>query len=315
MSEQQARTDFRWARVRAFLREVRSALSGRSNQLLPWEAVREHLHLGSQVYKGLETVPLEQIVGSVNRYLDFDRVFLPTQDHTAHRWRSISRAFYEEEALPPVQLYQVGDAYFVMDGNHRVSVARERGQVFIDAEVIKVHTRVPVEANLNADDLEIKEEYTDFLERTHLDELRPDQRIEFTIGGGYRRVLEHIAVHRHFMGLEFERFVSVEEAVTDWYDTIYMPLVRIIRQKEVLKEFPNRTEADLYLWIIDHQHFLKERLGPRVGAEQAARHFAAHYTRKPLKRLWRQATRLAGREKTDELEMGPASEKEQDDRD
>jgi hypothetical protein len=309
MSEQRARSDFRWARVRAFLREVRAVLGGRPNRLLPWQEVREHLRLGGQVYRGLQTVPLSKIVGSVNRYQDFDRVFLPTQDHTARRWRSISRAFYDEEALPPVQLYQVGDAYFVMDGNHRVSVARERGQEFIDAEVIKVFSRVPVEASLNADDLEIKEEYADFLERTRLDELRPDQRIEFTIGGGYQRVLEHIAVHRHFMGLEQERFIPVEEAVCDWYDTIYMPLVRIIRERDILDEFPGRTEADLYVWIMDHQHFLRERFGPQVRTEQAARHFALHYTRHLLKRFWRRArAQLAGQDEAEELEQDePAS--------
>ena len=292
MSELQARADFRRARARAFLRDVWAALSGRSNRLLSWEEVRDHLHVGGQVYQGLRTVPLAQIVGSVNRYRDFDRVFMPAQDHTAHRWRSISRAFYAEVGLPPVKLYQVGDVYFVLDGNHRASVARERGQEFIDAEVIKVRTRVPVKADLDAADLEIKEEYAGFLERTRLDELRPEQRIEFTIGGGYWRLLEHIAVHRHFMGLEQQRFVPDEEAVCDWYDNLYTQLVRIIQKKDVLKEFPGRTEADLYLWIMDHQHFLRERFGPEVGTEEAAEHFADRYSTRFLRQTARTLQRL-----------------------
>ncbi|RME36151.1 MAG: DUF4032 domain-containing protein [Thermoflexia bacterium] len=295
--------DFQEARFRAFLREVWSALSGRPNRLLSWQEVRDHLRLGGQVYRGIQTVPLEKIVGSVDRYRDFDRAFLPTQSHTAHRWRSISRAFYNDVSLPPVKLYKVGDAYFVLDGNHRVSVARDRGQEFIEAEVIEARTRVPVEANLNANDLEILGEYADFLERTHLDELRPDQNIRFTIGGGYARLLEHIAVHRYFMGLEQGRFIPEEEAITDWYDNVYLPLVRIIRDQDILKHFPDRTEADLYLWIIDHQHFLREQFGPRVQPEEAARHFADHYSSRLLHRMahfLRELIRRPGPRKTAE---------------
>jgi len=298
MSEFRAQTDFRNARLRAFLRDVWATLGRRPNRLLSWEEVRDHLRLGGQVYRGLQTVPLAQIVGSVNRYRDFDRAFLPTQAHTADRWRSISRAFYDDVSLPPVKLYKVGDAYFVLDGNHRVSVARERGQEFIDAEVIEARTRVPVEADMDAEDLEIKGEYAEFLERTRLDELRPDQKIEFTIGGGYRRLLEHIAVHRYFMGLEQQRFIPEEEAVCDWYDNLYLPLVRIVREKGLLREFPGRTEADLYLWIMDHQHFLRERFGPEVETEEAAEHFAEHYSARHLHRLAHGLRSLLRREKT-----------------
>jgi hypothetical protein len=284
-SEDKARADFGTARRKAFWNEIMSFLSGRPNRLLSWDEVRDKLGIRGQVYRGMQAVPVDKIIGSVGRYRDFDRVFLPTQDRTADRWRSIARAHYDDVGLPPVKLYKIGDAYFVLDGNHRVSVARERGVEFVDAEVIEAGTRVPVTADLDAGDLEIKGEYTRFLERTRLDELRPDQRIEFTIGGGYDRLLEHIAVHRYFMGLERQRFILEDEAVCDWYDNLYLPLVRIIREKDVLADFPGRTEADLYLWIMDHQHYLRERFGPGVEAEQAAEHFADHYTTRPIKRV------------------------------
>jgi len=284
-SEDKARADFGTARRKAFWNEIMSFLSGRPNRLLSWDEVRDKLGIRGQVYRGMQAVPVDKIIGSVGRYRDFDRVFLPTQDRTADRWRSIARAHYDDVSLPPVKLYKIGDAYFVLDGNHRVSVARERGVEFVDAEVIEAGTRVPVTADLDAGDLEIKGEYTRFLERTRLDELRPDPRIEFTIGGGYDRLLEHIAVHRYFMGLERQRFILEDEAVCDWYDNLYLPLVRIIREKDVLADFPGRTEADLYLWIMDHQHYLRERFGPGVEAEQAAEHFADHYTTRPIKRV------------------------------
>ena len=281
----QARIDFDTARRKAFWNEIVSFLSGRPNRLLSWDEVRDKLGVRGQVYWGIRAVPVDKIIGSVGRYRDFDRVFLPTQDRTASRWRSIARAHYDDVSLPPVKLYKIGDAYFVLDGNHRVSVAREQGVEFVDAEVIEAATRVPVTADLDAGDLEIKGEYTRFLERTRLDELRPDQRIEFTIGGGYERLLEHIAVHRYFMGLEQQRFIPEDEAVCDWYEHVYLPLVYIIREKDTLADFPSRTEADLYLWVMDHQHYLRERFGPGVGTEQATEHFADHYTTRPIKRM------------------------------
>ena len=281
----QARIDFDTARRKAFWNEIVSFLSGRPNRLLSWDEVRDKLGVRGQVYWGIRAVPVDKIIGSVGRYRDFDRVFLPTQDRTASRWRSIARAHYDDVSLPPVKLYKIGDAYFVLDGNHRVSVAREQGVEFVDAEVIEAATRVPVTADLDAGDLEIKGEYTRFLERTRLDELRPDQRIEFTIGGGYERLLEHIAVHRYFMGLEQQRFIPEDEAVCDWYEHVYLPLVYIIREKDTLADFPGRTEADLYLWVMDHQHYLRERFGPGVGTGQAAEHFADHYTTRPIKRM------------------------------
>jgi hypothetical protein len=277
--------DYVAARRKAFWNEVVSFLSGRSNKLLAWDEVRDKLGVRGQIYRGLHAVPLEKIVGSVGRYRDFDRAFLPAQERTADRWRSISRAHYDDVGLPPVKLYKIGEVYFVLDGNHRVSVARERGMAFVDAEVVEARARVPVETDLNADNLEIKGEYGDFLDRTRLDELQPDQRIEFTIAGGYKRLLEHIAVHRHFMGLEQQCFIPPDEAVCDWYHQVYWPLVTIIRARNILKDFPNRNEADLYLWVMDHQHYLRERFGPAVSAEQAVDHFADHYTSRPVRRV------------------------------
>ena len=286
VSEFLAQVDYEDARRSAFWNELLAFLGRRSNRLLSWNEVRDKLGVRGLIYRGVQDVPVSRIIGSVGRYQDFDRAFMPMQNETANRWRSIARANYDDVSLPPVKLYKVGEAYFVFYGNHRVSVAREQGAVFIDAEVIEAETRVPVTADLDADDLEIKGEYARFLERTRLDELRPDQDIEFTIGGGYERLLEHIAVHRYFMGLERQEFVSEDEAVPDWYDTLYLPLVHIIRQKGILADFPGRTEADLYLWIMDHRHYLHEQHGPGVSTELAAEHFAEHYATRLLKRAW-----------------------------
>ncbi len=270
----QTEVDFSEARFRAFLSQAAALVARRPNELLSFEAVRRSLHDYGSSYRGVRTVPVKQIVGTAtNRYTDFDRAFLPAQTRTKWRWKRVDAARLAGEELPPIQLYQVGDLYFVRDGHHRVSVARKTGQDYIDAEVIEVRTRVPVaqlkKRKLDADDLEAIGEYGAFLEQTQLDRLRPEADIRFVRPGGYARLLEHITIHRYYMGLDFARDVSWEEAVGDWYDHIYWPIVSIIREQGILKDFPNRTEADLYLWIMDHNYYLREK-GVQGWAEAAA---------------------------------------------
>lgn len=277
----QDRADFSAARLKAFFRSVLAFLLNQPNQLLSYDDVREKLRVGGPIYRGLRTVPVKNIVGSVNRYRDFDRAFLPTQTFTADRWIQINRAFYLDVSLPPVLLYKVGDVYFVVDGNHRVSVAREKGQEYMEAEVRECAVRVPLTPDMSPDDLEELGVKVDFLERTMLDKFRADANIELTILGGYDRLLEHIAVHRYYMGLDFKRDITDEEAVTHWYDQVYLPLVEAIRKTGVMDKFPKRTETDLYLWAIDHQHYLRESQ-PGVTPDQAAEHFVATLNRQAL---------------------------------
>jgi hypothetical protein len=266
--------DFRRARLQSFFNQVREAVSGERRRLLAFDEVREKLHLGGPVYRGLQEVPLDKIVGSVNRYRDFDRLFLPTQSHTEDRWRRINRAWYDEVDLPPVMLYQVGEIYFVVDGNHRVSVARDRGQAYIDAEVRQVESRVPVTADIQPDDLELLGERVGFLERTQLDRYYPAAVLEPTVLGGYDRLLEHIAVHRYFMGIDQGRPISEEEAVRHWYETLYLPVVEVVNRAGILQELPGRTATDFYLWTMDHLHFLNSQDGGSpTDAGEAAQDF------------------------------------------
>ncbi|MBP1774677.1 MAG: hypothetical protein H6Q86_683 [candidate division NC10 bacterium] len=264
--------DFARARSRAFLNDIFGFLSGRPKRLLSYDQVKEKLRIGGPIYRGVRTVEIARIVGSVNRYADFDRAFLPTHNRIANRWQNIDRAFYEDVGLPPVVLYKVGDVYFVVDGHHRVSVARQQGQEFIEAEVRECHVKVPVGPDLRPEDLEILGERVEFLERTGLDRLRPDAAVDVTIPDGYSRILEHIAVHRYFMGLDQQRDISDDEAVAHWYDTVYLPIVSVIRERNILREFPGKTEGDLYIWVLDHQHYLYDQGGhlspPDVAAEQ-----------------------------------------------
>lgn len=257
-------SDFSRARLKSFLNRVRSLFSGTPYRLLSYDEVKASLHLGGPIYRGIKTVPVRQIVGSLNRYDEFDRAFKPVDDHLAERWQNIDYAFYKAIGLPPILLYKVGEVYFVVDGHHRVSVAREQGQLEIDAEVREVSSKVNITPDLRAEDLSILGEKVRFLERTRLDHLRPDSRVRLTLSGGFERILEHIAVHRYFMGLDLKRDITEEEAVTHWFDDVYMPIIEVIRGSKVLSEFPGRTEADLYVWVLDHQRYLAQAEGQKL---------------------------------------------------
>src|SRR5215216_216586 len=281
---EQARSDFQRARFKAFMNRVWGAVSGQPSMLLSYDEIKEKLHIGGPIYRGVKTVRVDQIVGSLNRYQDFDRVFLPKSDELAQRWQSVNRAFYQDISLPPVVVYKVGQVYFVVDGHHRVSVAREQGQIFIEAEVRECATRVNLTPNLRLEDLEILGNKVNFLERTSLDSLRSDANIKVTIPDGFDRMLEHIAVHRYFMGLDWKRDISEEEAITHWYDNVYLPVVKVIRDTDILKDFPGKTEGDLYLWVLDHQRYLVEEGETLQPPEAAARTFVDEGVKKPARK-------------------------------
>ncbi len=302
MSEDVTRADGDYERVRrrAWVREVLARLSGHDRRLLSYGDVKAALQLGGPIYRGVKPVPVAQIVGSVDRYKDFDDEFLPAQSRTADRWKSIARAYYNEVDLPPVRLYKVGDAYFVLDGHHRVSVAREQGVEFIDAEVQEAYSRVPVTADLKADDLKVLHEYRRFLERTRLDEIRPDQKIRFTVAGGYDQLIEHIAMHRYFMQIDQKREVTEAEAVAHWYDTVYRPIVEAIRANNVLADFPQRTESDLYLWIVEHLYYLRET-EKAISIEEAAEDYVDQFSERPVKKIERVLKQAFGEPPRSEL--------------
>lgn len=271
----QTRADFSKARFKSFINQAIAVLSGQKpTTLLSYDEIKEKLHIGGPIYRGVKTIRVEQIAGSLNRYHEFDRAFLPKEDQLANRWQKVDRAFYQDINLPPVVLYKVGDVYFVVDGHHRVSVAREKGQIFIEAEVRECATRVNITPNIKPEDLEILGSKVNFLERTALDNIRPQANIKTTIPDGFERMLEHIAVHHYFMGLDLKRDISEEEAIAHWYDTVYLPIIEVIRKSDILKDFPDRTEGDLYLWTLDHQHYLsKEKGEPLLPPHEAAKKF------------------------------------------
>jgi len=298
--------DFRRARRQAE-RELRLArLTGKSAELLPFEDVRRLLGRQTRHELGLRDIPLDAIVGSVGRYSDFTRSFLPLQDGGEERWARVQVKTQEMGGLPPIDVYKVGEAYFVRDGHHRVSVARQHGATHIEAFVTEIETDVSISPEDSPEDVILKGEYADFLELTQLGQVRPEADLRVSVPGQYAVLLEQIESYRRASGLEQGQELSIGEAAARWYDESYLPVVQLIREQEILEGFPHRTEADLYLWISEHRRDLEEMLEWEIGAGEAAVDLVEQFSPKPEKRIARLASALLDTLTPDPLEGGPA---------
>lgn len=264
----QARRDYDRARMKAFWQNLWQSVTNQEQELLNFEEVQSKLRLNNQRSLGLQNIPLNKIVGSVGRYQDFTRSFLPKKRVNEERWSQISILARGMRGFPPIELYKVGEAYFVLDGNHRVSVARQLKMITIEAYVreLIVPEELAIDETLTEEELIIKAGYLEFMRQTKINQVRPGSEVILTEPGMYNSILEHIEVHRYFMGLNEDREPTNVEAVGSWYDQVYLPMVTAIRESELLDEFPDRTETDLYVWLIRHQSTLSNMYG---GMEHA----------------------------------------------
>jgi len=191
---------------------------------------------------GTRRVPLEKIVGSVGRYHDFDSTFR-LKDHLPHeRLDHVKKMMKEGKSLPPVELYQFRDEYYVLDGHHRVSAAKEFGYEDLEARIVQV---IPADHTLEN---MLYRERGDFSEKAKLPEL-----IDLTEVGRYGNLERQILKHRSFLEQDKGSTVSFRDAALDWYKSIYLPLVTVIKRGRLIESFPKRTLADLYVYISWHQ--------------------------------------------------------------
>jgi hypothetical protein len=266
--------DFQRARRKGTIELFLARLTGRSADLFSYEEVRRAMHAINQSDKGLQEVPLKAIVGSMGRYKDFTHSFMPRHESDAHRWAGVSMAAERGQGLPPVELYKIDEAYFVKDGNHRVSIARGLDMPTIEAWVTEISTRVSFTPDMDANDLVLAGQQVEFLEETQLDELRPESNIRVTEPGKYPIMLDHIRTHQYFMGIDQERTVGWPEAVAHWYDKVYLNVIRLIRRRGILDAFPDRTETDFYVWLADHRQELETAVGWDLSTEAAVQSLA-----------------------------------------
>ena len=286
---QMAIRDFQAARQRASVQEILARFSGKSTQLLSYDEVAEKLKLRIRTERGVQHIPIDAIVGSVGRDTDFTRAFLPRSMVDKQRWANVKAAMEDGAGLPPIEVYKVGEVYFVMDGNHRVSIAKQEGFTSIEARVIEVRTNVPLTPDIQPDDLIIKAEYAEFLDATRITDLRPNVDLSVTIPGQYEKLMSQIYLQKFIMVEDQKLNASLQDAVEAWYDNIYIPLAEAIRDRGLLRWFPNRTITDLYIWIAENRTTLEKEQGWEIQSDIAATDLILERSVKSEPGSWRKA--------------------------
>ncbi len=272
--------DFKRARRAAAMQQMMARLTGKSADLLAYDDVCRYIKSTDEVKQGVREISLDAIVGSVGRYQDFTRTFWPKHDSDEERWVSVKTAVNDMSGMPPIDVYKVGDVYFVIDGNHRVSIARQLGSDTITARVTEVKLRVPLSPEDNPDEIICKARYAEFLDQTNLDVLRPDADLLMTFCGQYQLLLDQIEAHAALLAEKGEP-VNDATAVCRWYDEVYLPVLRHIQAQGIMRLFPDRTRADMYILFSERRAELEAALGWEIEPETAVSQIAAEESERP----------------------------------
>ena len=262
-----AELEYSKARRRSILASLFSFASGKSDELISLEEAKDLLKPTAESYQGIRTIEISKIVGSEGRYTDFNRRFLPRRSGTRVRWKSIHVAHQKEIGLPAIQVYELGGYYFIRDGNHRVSVAIQRGGSYMEAQVTSLSIKIPLEGIETIADLKravLDYEHARFLESLGKLELPPGEDIRFTATGRYDDLAVHIACHRKILEKRSGKTVGHETATLSWHRAVYRPIVQYIRDSKVLRYAPERTESDLYVWLVRNWDTVAVSRGPLV---------------------------------------------------
>ncbi|MCL4267147.1 MAG: hypothetical protein KJ069_28470 [Anaerolineae bacterium] len=289
----QALQRFGRARRQATIDLVTARLTGRDTRLLPFDAIRSELRWQNPLYRGVQEISVTAVVGSVGRYREFNRQFLPLSDSLRERWAQVD-ALAATAGWPPIEVYQMGNVYFVRDGNHRVSVARHLQIPTIEAHVWEYAEEIEIDPDSDLDQIFIQLGKRTFMQKTGLDILIPDHTICFTSPGRYTELLMQIQELRQTLAAIDGEEMPYLEAVAAWYEMDYLPTVQIIHDSNLLADFPGRTEADLFVWLSKYRSGLGDEFAEYDNLADLAQLLAERYREGGLNRLTRQMRRLLG---------------------
>lgn len=242
-------------------RELRAVpLAKKSSQpIKAFGAISKKLNLSSRVYRGVHPIPVDRIVGSVGRAADLLPGFRLRNPDV--RYYRIRRAMERGEILPPIIVYKVGDEYYVLDGNHRVAVAKELGMEFIDAEVVEFFPS------------ERRESKTLRAKRTEFENLTGLKGIDASEPRHYDSFLNYIKDYAQRMELFLGRKVPLKEAALNWFLCVYTPAVQAIVEKGLEEAFPEKSLADIFAYIMDYKWYKSQKEGYDIGFDAALQGF------------------------------------------
>jgi hypothetical protein len=255
LPETDAQFDFNRARRRRALARLASRLRGEPsdvNVILPFEEVVAALGRRGERRLGLQTIPLDSIVGSVDRSREFDRRFHPTTGRVRSRWERIATAQRRGREIPPIDVYRIGDLHFVKDGHHRVSVARALGYKDIDAYVTEVITAVGPDAKIRLKDLPLKSHERLFYERVPLPpEAR--SRIQLSDEWRYAGLAEGVEAWGFRAMQGRGEFMTREEVAEAWFRDEYEPVVAMLREADLIGK---GTVTEAYMRVATLRYLL-----------------------------------------------------------
>jgi hypothetical protein len=239
-----AQFDFSRARRRRALARLSARLRRADdvNHILPFEEVARALGRVGERRLGLELIPLDSIIGTVDRSREFDRDFRPTSPRVRERWERINLAQRRGEAMPPIDVYRIGELHFVKDGHHRVSVAHALGYRDIEAYVTEVLTELGADRKIRMRDLPLKSHQRLFFERVPLpDEAR--ERIHLSDEWRYAALAEAVEAWGFRASQALDQELSRQEAAEAWFRDEYEPVVQMLREAQLVPKGVSDTEA------------------------------------------------------------------------
>jgi hypothetical protein len=243
-----AENDFQRARRRQVMSRLATWLRRQPddvNIMLPFDEVVAALGRTGERRLGLQVITLDSIVGSVDRSREFDRRFRPTSGQVRERWQRLALAQRRGEAVPPIEVYRIGDMHFVVDGHHRVSVAHALGLKTIDAYVTEVMTRLSPGGIRYRGDLLVKDYRRIFLDRVPLiGEAR--RAVSLTDPWDYAELAESVEAWGFRLMQDEGRYLDRATVARRWYDEEFVPVVRMLRQAGMIE---TQTEAEAYMWV------------------------------------------------------------------
>lgn len=264
--------------------------------LLPLDEVTRRLRFFNQRYVGIRSIPVDRIVGTAGRTGGFSTGFLPRRQDMSQRWRRVEETF-PDGGFAPIVVYKAGESYFVVDGHHRVAIAKQRGIETIDAEVTELETRYELPPDADIGHLIWLEQKRLFMEESGLDRARPEADIEFTRVDGYMELLEIVKIHGYHLMMERGEALPPEEIGAHFYDHVYLPTIEAIRTERLSEAFPDSTEADLFLWVWARRRALFPHRGgmeiwdaAREAGQEQARRLKVR-ARRAVKKLGAQSTK------------------------
>jgi len=243
-----AQSDFSRARRRRALARLSARLRRTDdvNHILPFEEVISALGRTGERRLGEQTIPLDSIVGTVDRSREFDRAFRPTTPRVRDRWERINLAQRTGKALPPIDVYRIGDMHFVKDGHHRVSVARAFGHRDINAYVTEVLTQVGANREIRLRDLPLKSHERLFYDRVPLP-AEARERIHLSDEWSYAALAEAVEAWGFRVIQARQQPMSRAEVAEAWFREEYEPVVAMLDEAKLIPKGVTDTEAYMHI--------------------------------------------------------------------